>query len=127
MENLGTIGTTEEQIELLDVATNFCRDKSPIEKVRALMEDDLGYDPDVWREIGELGWLAIAIPEAHDGVGLSMAEVVPIAEQMGRTLARTAISSWPTSCAAPSVIRTAISNGLSTLVMSENRRRSIAA
>ena len=89
MDNLGTIGTTEEQIELMDVATSFCRDKSPIDKVRALLEDDLGYDPQVWKEIGELGWLAIAIPEAHDGVGLSMAEVVPIAEQMGRNLMNT--------------------------------------
>ena len=89
MDNLGTIGTTEEQIELMDVATNFCRDKSPIEKVRALIEEDLGYDPAVWQEIGELGWLAIAIPEAHGGVGLSMAEVVPIAEQMGRNLLNT--------------------------------------
>lgn len=86
MDNLGTIGTTEEQIELLDVATNFCRDKSPVDKVRGLIDDDLGYDPSIWKEIGELGWLAIAIPEAHDGVGLSMAEVVPIAEQMGRNL-----------------------------------------
>lgn len=93
MDNLGTIGTTEEQIELLDVATNFCRDKSPIEKVRTLIEDDLGYDPDVWREIGELGWLAIAIPEEYDGVGLSMAEVVPIAEQMGRNLLNTPFGS----------------------------------
>ncbi len=93
MDNLGTIGTTEEQIELLDVATNFCRDKSPIEKVRALIDDDLGYDPDVWHEIGELGWLAIAIPEEHDGVGLSMAEVVPIAEQMGRNLLNTPFGS----------------------------------
>lgn len=89
MDNLGTIGTTEEQIELLDVATNFCRDKSPVEKVRKLMDGDLGYDPAVWKEIGELGWLAIAIPEAHGGVGLSMAEVVPIAEQMGRNLMST--------------------------------------
>lgn len=93
MDNLGTIGTTEEQIELLDVATNFCRDKSPIEKVRSLINDDLGYDPDVWREIGELGWLAIAVPEEHDGVGLSMAEVVPIAEQMGRNLLNTPFGS----------------------------------
>lgn len=93
MDNLGNIGTTEEQIELMDVATNFCRDKSPIDKVRALMEDDLGYDPAVWKEIGELGWLAIAIPEAHDGVGLSMAEVVPIAEQMGRNLMSTPFGS----------------------------------
>ena len=93
MDNLGTIGTTEEQIELMDVATNFCRDKSPIEKVRALIDDDLGYDPDVWKEIGELGWLAIAIPEEHGGVGLSMAEVVPIAEQMGRNLLSTPFGS----------------------------------
>ncbi len=89
MDNLGNIGTTEEQIELMDVATNFCRDKSPVEKVRALIDDDLGYDPAIWREVGELGWLAIAIPEAHGGVGLSMAEVVPIAEQMGRNLMST--------------------------------------
>ena len=93
MDNLGTIGTTEEQIELLDVATNFCRDKSPVDKVRGLIDDDLGYDPGIWKEIGELGWLAIAIPEAHDGVGLSMAEVVPIAEQMGRNLMSTPFGS----------------------------------
>lgn len=93
MDNLGTLGTTEEQIELMDVATNFCRDKSPIEKVRKLIDDDLGYDPDIWKEIGELGWLAIAIPEAMEGVGLSMAEVVPIAEQMGRNLMNTPFAS----------------------------------
>lgn len=93
MNNLGTIGTSEEQIELMDVATNFCRDKSPVEKVRALIDDDLGYDPAIWQEIAELGWLAIAIPEVHDGVGLSMAEVVPIAEQMGRNLMATPFAS----------------------------------
>ncbi|QJB69936.1 acyl-CoA dehydrogenase family protein [Parasphingorhabdus halotolerans] len=93
MDNLGTLGTTEEQIELMDVATNFCRDKSPIEKVRGLIGDELGYDPDIWKEIGKLGWLAIAIPEAYDGVGLSMAEVVPIAEQMGRRLMNTPFGS----------------------------------
>ena len=93
MDNLGTLGTTEEQIELMDVATNFCRDKSPIEKVRGLIGDELGYDRDIWKEIGELGWLAIAIPEVYDGVGLSMAEVVPIAEQMGRRLMNTPFGS----------------------------------
>ncbi len=86
MDNLGTIGFTEEQVELMDVATNFCRDKSPIDKARALIEDDRGYDADVWREIADLGWLAIAIPEEYDGLGLSLAEVVPIMEQMGRRI-----------------------------------------
>lgn len=86
MSNLGQIGFTEEQIDMLNVAESFCREKSPMEKVRGLMTDDLGYDPDIWAEIGALGWLAIAIPEEYGGVGLSMTEVVPVAEQMGRRM-----------------------------------------
>jgi alkylation response protein AidB-like acyl-CoA dehydrogenase len=77
---------SEEQIELLDVATSFCRDKSPIDAVRKLMDSELGYDAQVWSEIAALGWTAIAIPEAHGGVGLTLAEVVPVVEQMGRHL-----------------------------------------
>ena len=53
-------------------------------KVRRLIEDETGHDPDVWREIVELGWLGIAIPEEHGGAGLGLAEVVPVMEQMGR-------------------------------------------
>lgn len=77
---------SEEQIELLDVATSFCRDKSPIDVVRKLIDSELGYDAAVWAEIAGLGWTAIAIPEANGGVGLSLAEVVPVVEQMGRHL-----------------------------------------
>lgn len=83
---LATIGFSEEQGELLDIAANFCRDKSPIAKVRALIDSELGYDEGIWREIADLGWLSIAVPEAHGGVGLTMAEVVPVVEQMGRNL-----------------------------------------
>ena len=83
---LAGLGYSEEQIELLDVATTFCRDKSPIDKVRKLMESETGYDAAVWAEIAGLGWTAVAIPEAHGGVGLSMSEVVPLVEQMGRNL-----------------------------------------
>ena len=86
MENLGRIGLSEEQADLLEVATNFCREKSPIETVRGLMSDERGYEEKVWKEIVELGWLAIAIPEEYGGVGLSLAEVTPVMEQMGRRL-----------------------------------------
>jgi len=88
-DHLGGLGYSEEQIELMDVATSFCRDKSPIDKVRRLIEDEHGYDATIWQEIADLGWLGIAVPEAHGGVGLSMAEVAPIAEQMGRRLLAT--------------------------------------
>ena len=86
MADFGQIGFTEEQIDMLGAAERFCREKSPMEKVRALIEDEQGFDTDVWAEIGELGWLGIAIPEEYGGVGLSLTEVVPVAEQMGRRM-----------------------------------------
>ena len=84
MQDLGRLGFSEDQATLLDVATSFCASRSPMAKVRRLIEDETGHDPDVWREIVELGWLGIAIPEEHGGAGLGLAEVVPVMEQMGR-------------------------------------------
>ena len=84
MSKLAKIGFTEEQIDTLGAAERFCREKSPMDKVRKLMESELGYDADVWTEIGALGWLGIAIPEEYSGVGLSLTEVVPVVEQIWR-------------------------------------------
>ncbi len=86
MDKIGELGFSEEQGDLLDVAMNFCRDRSPVEKVRDLMAEERGHDPALWQEIGEMGWLGIAIPESYGGVGLSLAEAVPVAEAMGRYL-----------------------------------------
>lgn len=89
MADLTKIGFTEEQVDMLGAAERFCREKSLMEKVRSLMESELGYDAEVWAEIGALGWLGIAIPEEYGGVGLSLTEVVPVAEQMGRRMMHT--------------------------------------
>ena len=83
---LADIGFSEAQGDLLEVATGFCRDRSPISKVRALMTSDSGFDAACWREMADLGWMAIAVPEAFGGVGLSLAEIVPVMEQMGRNM-----------------------------------------
>ncbi len=83
------IGYTEEQIELLNVATNFCRVKSPIALVRRLIDSETGFDQTIWDDVTALGWTAIGIPEHYDGAGLSLAAVVPVAEQMGRHMMAT--------------------------------------
>jgi len=128
--DLGTVSVTEEQIDLLNVAEEFCREKSPIDKVRALMEDETGYDPAIWKEIGELGWLAIAIPEEYDGVGLSMTEIVPVAEQMGRnllnspflatTLAAQALIAGGTEAQKSEILPKIAAGQAATLALSEN-------
>lgn len=86
MKDLGRIGFSEDQASLLEVATDFCQRRSPVATVRRLMEDEAGHDPAVWTELGDLGWLGVAIPEVYGGSGLGLAEVVPLVEQMGRRL-----------------------------------------
>ena len=87
--NAPSIGLSEEQAQLLDVAAGFCRDKSPVDQVRALLADETGFQPEIWQEIADLGWLGIGIPETYGGIGLGLGEVVPIVEQMGRNLLTT--------------------------------------
>ena len=84
-----SIGFSEEQAQLIDVAAAFCRDKSPIDRVRSLIEDEAGFDPAIWTEIAELGWTGIAIPENYGGIGLGLGEIVPLVEYMGRHMLAT--------------------------------------
>lgn len=83
---LGRLGVSQEQIELMDVAESFCGDRSDIASVREHLTGERGFDPKLWGEVASLGWLGIAIPENYGGVGLSLAEVVPVVEQMGRQM-----------------------------------------
>ena len=85
-ERNGQIGLSEEQAQLLESAAKFCADKSRIDDVRRLIDDELGHDPAVFVEMAELGWLGIAIPEGFGGAGLELSEVVPVVEHMGRQL-----------------------------------------
>ena len=82
----GQIDFTKEQGMMLDIAQRFCTERWTVEQVRAQMLAESSYDQELWGEIVELGWPAIAIPEAYGGIGQSLAEVVTIVEPMGRRL-----------------------------------------
>ena len=94
---------SEEQAMLLDVAREFCRDKSPIAEVRAQLETETGYDPALWDELVALGWAGIAVPESCGGSGLGVGTVVPVVETMGRAMLGTPLIS--TTLAAQLLLR----------------------
>ncbi|MDO8860613.1 acyl-CoA dehydrogenase family protein [Haliea sp. E1-2-M8] len=77
---------SEDQAMVLDVARSFCRDKSTIAAVRALLESEQGFDPEIWRQMVDMGWPGMALPEAVGGSGLGIAAMVPVMEAMGRSL-----------------------------------------
>ena len=87
------IGFSDEQALLLEAATSFCRDHAPSATVRAHLGSDTGFDPAVWQAMVQLGWLGLAIPEAHGGSGLGIGHAAVIAEPMGRHLLATPFSS----------------------------------
>jgi len=103
MMNFGQIGLSEAQIDLLESAQKFCRKNASMDRVRALIESETGYDEAVWQQIITLGWLGIAIPENYGGAGLSLSEVVPVIEQMGRYMMHSPFVS--TTLAAQAILR----------------------
>lgn len=84
MSNL--IEFTEEQGMLLETAMDFCRNHSPTSAVRARIDQDAGFDASLWKEITDLGWLGIGIPEDYAGLGMGLGATVPVVEAMGRQL-----------------------------------------
>lgn len=94
MSELSTRMTfSDEQAMLLDTATQFCREKSPVAAVRAQLATGHGFDRGLWDEMVGLGWSGIAVPEGFGGSGLSLAEAATIAEPMGRHLLATPFTS----------------------------------
>lgn len=84
---------SDEQAMLLDVARQFCRDKSPIARVRAQLETETGFEAALWDEMVALGWAGIALPEAVGGSGMGIATLVPVIEAMGRAMLGTPLLS----------------------------------
>ncbi|MBI3676251.1 MAG: acyl-CoA/acyl-ACP dehydrogenase [Proteobacteria bacterium] len=84
---------SDEQEQLLGVATNFARDKFPLDRARKRIAASEDLDRSVWEEMVSLGWLGIAIPEEFGGSGLGLAEVVTVVEPLGRHLAGTPLVS----------------------------------
>jgi alkylation response protein AidB-like acyl-CoA dehydrogenase len=77
----------EEQLELGRAARRFLEQESASERVREAMESERGFDPALYRRVAdELGWLAVTIPEEHEGLGLGAVDLMPILEEMGRFL-----------------------------------------
>src|SRR5262249_20444676 len=79
-------GFTEEQELLRQEVRKFLDAHAPLEQVRKLAETPEGFSRELWKQIGELGWLGLTIPEAYGGAGLGWVDLTVVLEEMGRTL-----------------------------------------
>jgi len=78
----------EEQNMLRDSARDFVRDRGPVSALRKLRDEEnpKGYDTDLWREMAELGWAGVIIPEEFGGADFGFQGLGVVMEETGRTL-----------------------------------------
>lgn len=77
---------TDDQELIAATAGEFLESRSPMSHVREMRHDELGYSPELWKEMVELGWTGLVFPEEHDGAGAGFVDLCLVVEQMGRFL-----------------------------------------
>ncbi len=75
---------TEEQEILRKAARDFLASKFPKTVVKELEASDTGYSAGIWKEMSELGWMGLFIPEKYGGTGMTFLDQALLMEEMGR-------------------------------------------
>jgi len=81
---------------------DFVKRGADLPRVRALAQTHGEFDHAQWRQLAELGWLGVLVPESCGVLGLGLAEAAIVAEGLGRALTP------QTSTAAARVARCAV-------------------
>ncbi len=78
----------EEQTMIRDGAKSWVQEKSPVTAFRKLRDggNEDGFDRAAWKEMAEMGWAGILIPEEFGGTGLGYQTLGLVLEETGRTL-----------------------------------------
>jgi len=100
----------EEQQMLKESAQGFLAEFAPVSELRKLRDESsaTGYNADLWRQMVDMGWAAILVPEAYGGLDFGHVGMGQIIEQTGRTL--TASPLFSTAIIGASLINLAASD-----------------
>jgi len=75
---------TSEQDMLRKSVSEFLSKECPYDRVKELEESDIGYAPDLWKKMADLGWMEMNIPEAYGGMGDSFLNTTVVMEEIGK-------------------------------------------
>jgi alkylation response protein AidB-like acyl-CoA dehydrogenase len=92
---------TSDQTLLKNSARAFLDEHCKPATVRLLWDDPRGESAGMWKEMAQLGWLGLALPEEHGGSALGMVESALLLEELGR--AAYPGPYWPTMLAAAAI------------------------
>ncbi|GAA0929322.1 acyl-CoA dehydrogenase family protein [Pseudonocardia zijingensis] len=74
---------TEDQELIRSTARDVLAGRKGTAGVAAVAGDPAGFSADLWKEMVELGWTGLAVPETYGGVGEGFVEACLLLEEMG--------------------------------------------
>ncbi|HEX4694764.1 acyl-CoA dehydrogenase family protein [Sphingomonas sp.] len=94
---------SEEQTMLRDMAREWTSNESPVIAWRKVRDADspTGFDPAAYREMAQMGWAGIVIPESYGGSDFGWLSLGLVVEELGKTLTASPLAA---SAAAASAI-----------------------
>jgi alkylation response protein AidB-like acyl-CoA dehydrogenase len=93
-EKTNDFGYGPDEELLRGVAKKLLDERMPVTRLRALVAQDAdgvydrgerpGWDEGLWKQMIELGWTGLAVPESAGGAGVPMAGIAGLVEEVGR-------------------------------------------
>lgn len=93
-------GFSEEQELLRREARKLLDEQCPMKEVRRLAESPEAYSPALWKQLGELGWLGLTLPEEFGGAELQWIDLAVLLQEAGRSLFPSPLTSCTLAAAA---------------------------
>ncbi len=78
---------TEEEVMLRDAARGFLDSAAPVSALRGNRDAGRPHDPGLWREMAQMGWAGVLVPENLGGADMGHRAAGILAQEMGVTLA----------------------------------------
>lgn len=92
---------TEDQELIRATARGLLESRSGTAGARAMADEPAGYSAALWKEMVELGWTGLALPEVHGGVGAGFLELCLVVEELGRFQVPSPLVSTVVCCGLP--------------------------
>jgi alkylation response protein AidB-like acyl-CoA dehydrogenase len=78
---------TEEQEMLREMVRGVCSTYAPLETVREVEDDPIGYPLELWKQLGALDLIGLMVSTEYGGSGMSLLDGAVVYEELGRALA----------------------------------------
>ncbi|HWK50681.1 MAG TPA: acyl-CoA dehydrogenase family protein, partial [Steroidobacter sp.] len=90
-----TLVLNDDQLMFRDAVKRFAAERAPVSQLRKLRDDvdPVGIDRNVWKEMAEMGWAGVLVPEEYGGVEFGFVGAGLIAAEIGRNLSATPLLS----------------------------------